>query len=155
MQNKRNLYIALGLAGLAIIILVVGLTYKNWGNGTGPGEEAKFEKTEAPQGQLVGNFPKELMIESNPLVKNSYSLKYDGSTEQPSVNYYSRFTVEENFRLFRDRLKTLGYTITKDSKVAEGIYSIYGTRGNENVNITIIQTDPKVMPNVVMAYVKM
>jgi len=47
MQNKRNLYIALGLAGLAIIILVVGLTYKNWGNGTGPGEEAKFEKTEA------------------------------------------------------------------------------------------------------------
>lgn len=155
MQNKRNLYIALGLAGLAIIILVVGLTYKNWGSGTTPGGEIKFEKADAPQGQLSGSFPLELMIESSPLIKDSYSLKYNNGAEQPAVNYFSRFSAEENLRLFRDRLKTLGYKITKDDKIAEGIYSIYATRGNENVNITVVHTDPTAMPNVIMAYAKL
>ncbi len=155
MQNKRNLYIALGLAGLAIVILVVGLTYKNWGGGTTPGGEVKFEKTEAPQGQLSGKFPRDLMIEANPLIKNSYSLEYENGANQPAVNYYSRFSAEENLRLFRERLKTLGYAITKDDKVAEGIYSIYANRGNESVNITVVHTDPKAMVNVIVAYVKL
>ena len=157
MQNKRNLYIALGLAGLAILILVVGLTYQNWGGGATPDGEVKYEKVEAPKGQLSGKFPSELMVESNPLIKDSYSLEYEGGNNQPAVNYYSRFSAEENLRLFRDRLKTLGYTITKDDKVAEGIYSVYALRGNENVNVTIVDTNPSLgtMVNVIMAYVKL
>ena len=154
MQNKRNLYIALGLAGLAILILVVGLTYKNWGGGTTPGGEAVVEETNAPQGEIIKNFPSELMIEANPIIKESASLKYeDGS--QPSVSYYSKFSLDENLRLFRSRLGTLKYEITNDSKAAEGIYSIYAIRETENVNITIVQTDPAVMPIVTMAYIRM
>lgn len=155
MQNKRNLYIALGLAGLAVVILVIGLTYKNWGGGATPSGEVKFEKTEAPQGQLAKEFPQELIIESNLLIKNSYSLEYENGSNQPAVNYYSRFSTEENLRLFRDRLKTLGYEIIKDDKVTDGIYSIYAARGNENVNITIVHTNPTAMANVIMAYVRL
>lgn len=154
MENKRNLYVALGLAGVAVLILAGGLIYKFGGNGSGTGEETKFEKTEAPQGQLVGDFPKELMVEADPLIKNSYSLKYEFGN-QPAVNYFSRFSAEENLRLFRDRLKVLGYKLTKDEKLQEGIFQIYATRGNENVNITVAHTDPEAMVNVIMAYVKM
>lgn len=154
MENKRNFYIALGLAGLAVLILVGGLVYKFWGGGSGNGGETKFEKVEAPKGQVSGDFPKELMVEADPLVKESYSLKYEAGN-QPAVNYYSRFSVEENLRLFRDRLKTIGYKVTKDEKLQEGIYQIYATRGNEQVNITVVHTNPTAMVNVIMAYVKM
>lgn len=154
MQNKRNLYIALGLAGLAIVILVIGLTYKNWGGGVTPGGEAVVEETKAPQGEVIKNFPVELMIEANPIVKDSGSLAYEFGS-QPSVSYYSKFSVSENQRLFRARLVTLKYEITNDSKADEGIYSIYAVRGTENVNITVVQTDPAVMPVVTIAYVKM
>lgn len=153
MQNKRNLYIVLGIAVFAILILVIGLTYKNRGGNTSAGE-VKVEETKAPQGEVIENFPAELMIESNPVVKDSGSLKYEFGS-QPSVNYYSKFGAEENLSLFRRRLATLKYNITNDSKVADGIYSIYAVRGTENVNITIIQTDSKAPTNVIMAYVKM
>ena len=154
MQNKRNLYIALGLAGLAVVILVVGLTYKNRGGEVTPGGDVKVAETKAPQGEIVKNFPSELMIEASPIIKDSSSINYEEGS-QPSVSYYSKFSTEENLRLFRARLATLKYEITNDSKAAEGIYSIYAVRGTENVNITIVQTDPAVLPNVIMAYVKM
>lgn len=153
MENKRNLYIALGLAGIAVLLLAGGLVHKFWGGPTGTSGETKFEKTEAQKGQLVGNFPAELMIEANPLIKESYSLAYEDSN-QPAVNYYSKFGVDENLRLFRSRLETIGYKVDKDEKIQEGIYQIYATRGSENVNITLVQTDVKVMVNVIMAYVK-
>jgi hypothetical protein len=154
MENKRNLYIALGLAGVAVLILAGGLVYKFWGGDSGAGEEVKFEKVEAPKGQLVNNFPRDLMVEADPLIKESYSLTYEKES-QPAVNYFSRFSVDENLKLFRDRLKTIGYKITKDEKLQEGIYQIYAIRGSENVNITVVRTDPKAMVNVIMAYVKM
>ena len=154
MENKRNFYIALGLAGVAVLILAGGLVYKFWSGGSGNGGETKFEKVEAPKGQLVDNFPKDLMVEADPLIKESYSLS-DADASQPAVNYYSRFSVDENLKLFRDRLKAINYKITKDEKLQEGIYQIYATRGNENVSITIVHTDPKAMVNVIMAYAKL
>ena len=153
MQNKRNLYIAFGLALAAILILVIGLVYNKFGSERPTTGTSEAVKTDAKKGEVIVNFPMELIVEADLIVKDSYFIKYDYQ-DLFFVSYYSRFSIDENLSLIRDRLIRKGYEITNDSKSEDGVYFVDAKNQYGEVNIVITQSDPDTQPNVTVVYAK-
>ncbi|MEK7579385.1 MAG: hypothetical protein AAB460_02545 [Patescibacteria group bacterium] len=94
----------------------------------------------APEGQVVEEFPSDLLIDPSPTITGSYTIYYrDRGETMPYVEYTSDETYEENIIAFRAMLLDDGWTITKEGDPALEVSNIYAIRGendSETVNVT-------------------
>ncbi len=94
--------------------------------------------TVADEGEVVGNFPNELLIEPSAMISDSYAIYYrDRGETMPYVEYTSDETFEDNIIAFRAILTADDWIITKEADPVADVSNIYAIRGdNETVNVT-------------------
>ena len=112
----------------------------------GPGQEL----TTPPQGQLVENFPNELLLEEGIALQDSYSIDYQYfDVEQPVVRYTSELDFTENVALFSDFFAANGWDVGKEADpAAESVTSFYAKKGGDEVNVTFILESGGVVVNI-------
>ncbi|MBP9771565.1 MAG: hypothetical protein KBD16_01430 [Candidatus Pacebacteria bacterium] len=146
------------VVGLVILLLILlALLWLSDGGMQqtgGPREIAPGQTlTEAAEGQVVGGFPTELLLEPEATTDSSYSIAYtDGNISQPVVSYRSAKTLGENVASYKTYLEGNGWNITHqaDENVAPVTF-FYAYKANAEVNITFASDVSGVM--VTIAYV--
>ena len=81
------------------------------------------------------DFPADVPVEKEAKVEQSYNLKYVGQS-QSTIVFFSTKTVKENYSLYGDQLKSQKWNIVNKYE-STSISSLYATRENEEINITI------------------
>ncbi len=138
---------------IVALLVIWGLFKVFSGNGLPSSEEKRYSVENAPQGQVVGGFPKELIPEEGVVIESSSELTYtDNSGQLPTVEYLSAKTLNENIVMFQALLTTGGWTITKQAVATETpTTNFYAIKDGNDVNVTLTSTDSGVRVHI--AYV--
>lgn len=93
----------------------------------------------AQQGNIVSEFPRELIIEEGIAVSESYRIEYaEGGVGQPVAVYDSKLTMAENFTAFRAYLEDNGWRIRNESAPdGSSVAFIYAVTDDADVNVTL------------------
>jgi len=92
----------------------------------------------APQGQLVPEFPKSLILDSNAAVSDSYSINYSSSTNQYTAVYDSSSTVTALYNQYKEYLPANGWTITNDITKYSTSRGLYASNASSDVAVGIV-----------------
>lgn len=97
----------------------------------------------AQQGNIVSEFPKELIIEKDVAISNSYRIDYaDGGMDQPVAVYDSKLTVDENFAAFRAYFEENGWRIRNEiAPSGSSVAFLYAVTDDADVNVTFEPTE--------------
>lgn len=91
----------------------------------------------APQGQLVPQFPKALILDSTAAISGSYSIGYSSSTNQYTAEYDSSSTVTSLFAQYKTYLPANGWTITGTLTSHPTFDVIAASQGNDQLQVVI------------------
>lgn len=150
-----------GMVG-GIVIIVILLLLAFWFSGmsspdamTGDSREIAPGQilTDAPQGDVVAGFPKELLLEEGVATDQSYSITYtDGNMSQPVVTYRSAKALDENVDAYKSYLLLNGWSITHMASAQElPTTFFYAYKDSAEVNVTFASQEEGIM--VTIAYV--
>ena len=143
-KKNRN-----GLVGGVIIVLLLLILLVLWGmkaptdggKTEGPREIAPGEiLTDAPDGEIINGFPRELILEEDITTDESYSIAYaDENMSQPVVSFHSKKSLAENITGYRVYLETNGWNITHQADADEAPSTFfYAYKENAETNITFV-----------------
>jgi hypothetical protein len=91
----------------------------------------------ATQGQLVTQFPKNLIIDTNAAITGSYSINYSSSTNQYTTEYDSSSTVSALYKQYKSYLPKNGWTITTSLTTRPTFDLISAAQGNSQLQVVI------------------
>lgn len=148
-EDSKVKLIKLGLGLVALVALVGG--YMLFRGGGQP-----YVMTTAPKGDVVSDFPKELLLEKGVSVDNSYSLNYSGEGfTQPVVQYVSALNIAGNIGMFKQYLLANNWQIEHEADLSQAITYFTAKRQTETVNITLVADKATGKVNVNIAYAKL
>lgn len=81
------------------------------------------------------DFPTDIPVEKGVKFEQSYGLSYVGQ-KQLTIVFLSTKTVKENYSLYADFVKKQGWVIFNKYE-NEKLSSLYGTKGDNDINVTI------------------
>jgi hypothetical protein len=121
---------------VVVIILVVWGIWKLQPKPQATGPVPVF----APQGQLVPNFPKQLMLDPQAQVNSSYSINYDPTTNQYTAEWTSSSSLATLYGDYQKYFGDNGWTITNQSGVkgTSKLAVLYAATSSANVNVTLV-----------------
>ena len=106
----------------------------------------------AQTGNIVSEFPKELILEKDIVISNSYRIDYTaGNVGQPVAVYDSKLTMAENLTAFRAYFTDNGWEITNEGDPAQSVTSIYAEKESAEANVTL-ESLPDGKIQVIIAY---
>lgn len=105
-------------------------------------------------GKLVAEFPKELLLEQDAVIENSYMIAYkNGAGDMPYAEYTSAKTFFENVSEYRRLLQAQGWVIQKDGVETETAgTNFYAVKEGATVNIVLSENADKTVA-VKIAYI--
>jgi hypothetical protein len=138
MKDLKKIWVWVGVAVVVIILVVWGVWKLQ------PHQQAMTNPVPvyAPQGQLVPNFPKNLILDSNAAISGSYSINYSSSTNQYTAEYDSSSTVTSLYNKYQSYLPQNGWTITGSLTTHPTFDVIAATQGNAQLQV-VIDTENK------------
>ena len=159
MENEKliRLFILIIIAGAAgVVVYYSSNPYtedsvdSSFRHKKSPEKSGQLEVTKAPAGDLISSFPKEIPINSNTEIKESYSADYHSTAieGQSTVAFTSSKSAETNFDFYLKWAMDGGWTII-NSQRKPPVYSIYLKKTGETINITIHNS------SVTISYVKL
>ena len=92
----------------------------------------------APQGQLVPQFPKGLILDSNAAISGSYSINYSSSTNQYTAEYNSSNTMASLYTKYKAYLPANGWVITNDISEYSGSRGLYASNASSDVAVAVV-----------------
>ena len=105
----------------------------------------------AQTGNIVSEFPKELILEKDVAISNSYRIDYTaGNVDQPVAVYDSKLTMAENMTAFRAYFEENGWRISNEGDSTQLVTAIIAAKESARVNVTLSLSDGKVQ--VIIAY---
>ncbi len=138
LEKKTAVLIIVGVVIFAAIIVCAYLYGPSWPTmpqATGPAP------VHAPQGQVVAGFPKDLILDSEVQVANSYTVHYSSNMHQYTVQWNSSSSVASIYNNYLGYLPTHGWTIMNRFTARPDLRGLYATETNTtssaNVNVTI------------------
>lgn len=109
MKDSKRIWVWVGVAVVVVAaVIVVVWRPSQKPPAVAPGPVPVF----APKGQLVPQFPKELILDSSASVAGSYSIAYSSSTNQYTAQYDSSSTVTALFNQYKTYFAGNGWTVT-------------------------------------------
>jgi len=133
MQNSKNVWVWVGVVVVVLIIIAwiwaAMMQKKPAVSGPTP--------TVAPQGQLVPQFPKELILDANASVNTSYALNYASSTNQYTATYTSSSTVASLFKSYQSYFTKNGWTIAGTLNSDPAYNALSATSTGNQVEVVI------------------
>lgn len=122
-----------------VLLLLLGLWLYNL---VGKDEAPNEIITSVREGEVVEDFPRELILEANPEATQSYSIQYRNSdARQPVVQYVSELSLQGNIDAFGAILAQNGWTVINHPSAGNAITSYYAIRGNEETNVTFSESE--------------
>ncbi len=91
----------------------------------------------ATQGEVVPSFPKELILDPQASVQNSYSLNYSSTTNQYTAEWNSSTTMPTLFAKYQAYLQKNGWTIVNQITNYPALRGLYATNASSDVNVAI------------------
>jgi hypothetical protein len=135
MKGLKNIWVWVGVA-VVVIILVV------WGIGRLQSHQQVAAPTVvyAPQGQLVQNFPKELILDPKAQINSTYSINYDPTTNQYTAEWNSSSSLVSLYNIYNTYFGSNGWTITNSSGATSTskIAAMYAATSTANVNVSLV-----------------
>jgi hypothetical protein len=134
MKSSKQIWVWIGIV-VVVIIVVIALVVE-----LRPKPAVTPMPVVAPQGQLTPNFPKELVIDSNAQISNSYSINYDASTNQYTAEWTSSSSLPAVYNDYKTYLANNGWTITNSSNVtaASKLGVLYAATALAKVGVTLV-----------------
>lgn len=108
MNDSKRVWAWVGVAVVVIVIIVWAV----WNVGMHQQASSGPVPVYAPQGQLVAQFPKGLIVDSAATISGSYSIAYATSTNQYTAEYDSSSTMAALYKQYQTYLPANGWTIT-------------------------------------------
>ena len=134
MENSKRIWVWVGIAVVVIAVILVFV----WKPSTKPasGPVPVF----APQGQLIPQFPKELILDPRAQVNSSYSIGYSSSTNQYTAEWVSSSSLATLDAGYKKYFVASGWTITNSNTVtaASKLGVVYAATSTANVNVTMV-----------------
>jgi hypothetical protein len=129
LESSRATLIKMGII-LVVLVAIVGgyLLFRS---------KQSYTTIQAPSGEVVAGFPKELIVEKGVTIQDSYSLAYAAGLNQPVVTYVSNWPMIQNVAQFGAYLRNNGWTITHEADPLAKNTFYYATKDNSDVNITL------------------
>jgi hypothetical protein len=107
MQDTKRIWVWVG-----VVVVVIGVViFVVWKPSGTPATSANPAPVYATQGQLVPQFPKALIIDSNAVVTNSYSIAYTSSTNEYSAEFNSSSSMPTLYNNYLAYLPQNGWTV--------------------------------------------
>jgi hypothetical protein len=134
MKDSKQVWVWVGVAIVVIAIIagvVMWIQKPKTKTATGP------VPVFAPQGQLVSNFPKDLIIDANATISGSYSINYSTSTNQYTAEYDSSSTVSSLYKDYQTYLSQNGWTVTGSLTTHPTFDALAATQGNNQLQVVI------------------
>ena len=99
--------------GAAVVILALIAVFSGkLGNLTAPAGPSGPTPVYAPQGQLVGGFPKALILDQNAAVSNSYSINYSAGINQYTAQWTSSMSLNNLFSAYQSYFSGNGWKVS-------------------------------------------
>ncbi len=124
-----------GVAAVILIIAVAGIVW--WLLGAGKGVIASPAPIFAPQGQLVPQFPKGLILDNNTVINGSYAVNYSSSTDQYTAIYDSSSTMATLYGDYQSYLPLNNWTVTGSLTTHPTFNAIAASQGSDQLQIVI------------------
>lgn len=144
-ENSKKTLIRAGMVVVVLAAIVGGYLYYE--------AQHPYATTQAPKGEVIADFPKDLLVEKNTTIQDSYSLVYKaGNLSQPVVTYVSNWPMIQNVVQFGSYLRKNGWTITHEADPLAKNTFYYANKDANETNITFVEETGKV--KVTISYVK-
>lgn len=144
----------IGLISALALILVALVIY----NFSGPDklavapEQKDIKKEEAPKGELVADFPKEL-AQGQGTVNESYAIPYDGA-KQYTTNLSSDKSVAEVAKGYSDYFSANGFVAIKQTVVNSEISTVFALKDSTTYSVFIAKPEGATKTSVTISVVK-
>ena len=129
MSNRK--WLVVGIVVVLVIVLVV--VYFFVGRKPAPGTPVFV-----PTGQVVPEFPKELLLNHDADFSQSYSINYSSSTNQYTAIWNASSSVADVYNEYLSYFQTNGWDITNRITRYTDSRGLYATNGTSTVNVAIV-----------------
>ncbi len=135
MKDPKTLWVWVGI----VVVVGVVVAWFVWGpTATKPAPVATGPvPVYAPQGQLVPQFPKDLILDSAAAISGSYSIAYSTSTNQYTAEYDSSSTVGALYKQYMAYLPGDGWTVTGSLTTRPTFDAISASQSNSQLSVVI------------------
>ena len=134
MQNAKNVWVWVGVVVVVIILIAWASAVLTPRKAVPAGPTAVF----APKGQLVPQFPKELIVDSKAAVAGSYSISYATSTNQYSASYLSSSTVLSLYGKYKTYFSGNGWTMGQWPAPSSAFAALGAVQDGNKVQVSIV-----------------
>lgn len=135
MKDPKRVWVWVGVVVVAVAV-AWWIVWKL--NSTQP---APLQSAPAPvfaqQGQLVPNFPKNLILDNAAVISGSYSINYSSSTNQYTAEYNSSSSMASLYAQYKQYLPANGWTITGTLTTHPTFNVIAASQGNDQLQIVV------------------
>lgn len=138
MQNKKLL---IGVVVALAVVLAAMLIYNSYNKKDQQAQNDQGQlgqKQTAPKGELVKDFPKEL-VQSGSTNIESYTIPYDGS-KQYTTNLTSDKSMAEVAKGYFDYFTKNGFVGIKQNTVNAEVTTLFAIKANANYSVVIQKT---------------
>lgn len=131
-ESSRATLVRSAIIVIALAAIVGGYMFFRSG-------QPPYTITQAAKGEVVADFPKDLIVEKGVTIQDSYSLAYSANLNQPVVTYFSLWPMVQNVVQFGAYLRNNGWTITHEADPLSKNTFYYANKDNNDVNITLAE----------------
>ncbi len=133
-MNKINWKIVAWVA--VVVVVVAAVVWYIVSPGT-PAAKPAVPATYAPQGQLIPNFPQQLVLGTGTAVTNSYVINYSSSTNQYTAQWDSSSSMATLYAMYKQYLPKNGWTLTNDVANIPTLRAVAAEEGTASMSVVI------------------
>ncbi len=137
MKDSKRIWVWVGVAVVVVAVAAAFIwrptTQKPPVGETGP------KPVYAPQGQLVPEFPKDLILDNNVVIGGSYSIGYSTTTNQYTAQFNSSSTVTALFNQYKTYLAANNWTIAGSLTTRPTFDAISASQGDNQLQVMIVK----------------
>jgi hypothetical protein len=135
MQDNRqgNVWVWVGIAVVVIVIILAFVWHPSAKVPPPPGTAVH-----ASQGQVVGGFPQNLLLDSAAQISNSYSINYSSSTNQYTAAWNSSSSLADETSEYQQYLQANGWRVTPNPVTQSTIRALSAGNGSATLLVNIV-----------------
>lgn len=137
MNNSRQIWVWVGVA-VVVVAVAAAFIWKPAPTTQPPtATSTSPAPVYAPQGQLVPEFPKDLIIDDTAAISGSYSIGYSSTTNQYTAQFNSSSTVTALYNQYKTYLAAHNWTITGSLTTRPTFDAISASQGSSTLQVVI------------------
>jgi hypothetical protein len=134
MKDPKQIWAWVGV----VVVVAIVAAWIVWRPGSSAPQPTAPVPVYAPQGQLVPDFPKGLILDSSAAISGSYSINYSSSTNQYTAEYNSSSTMASLYAKYKAYLPANGWAITNDISAYPGSEGLYASNASSDVAVAVV-----------------